>query len=170
MILQVKPAEIYARITPRLAGRPGSTWPTRAHAWVLRRSRGRIGTTLFGSPLLVLRTVGRKSGQPRESPMLFVEHADGYAVVASNAASPRPPAWWLNLQAQPDCVAFVAGRSRPVRARKATESEAQVLWPKLDAAYVGFEHYREVASREIPVVILEPRGPTAIARRPASAA
>src|SRR5581483_2898901 len=118
---------------------------------------GRIGKTLFGSPLLVLRTVGRKSGKPRESPMLFVEHGDGYAVVASNAASARPPAWWLNLQANPDCEAFVAGQSQRLRAWEASDAEAQALWPKLDAAYVGFEHYREVATRQLPVVILEPR-------------
>jgi deazaflavin-dependent oxidoreductase (nitroreductase family) len=153
----VNPAELYARISPKLAHRPGSTLTTRVHAWVLRHSGGRIGKTLFGSPLLVLRTVGRKSGQLRESPMLFVEHADGYVVVASNAASPRPPAWWLNLQARPECEAFVAGRLRPLRAREATDAEAAALWPHLDAAYVGFERYREVATRKLPVVILEPR-------------
>jgi F420H(2)-dependent quinone reductase len=157
MIGEVKPAEIYARISPKLAHRPGSALPTRVHAWILRRSGGRIGKTLFGSPLLVLRTVGRKSGRVRESPVLFVGHADGYAVVASNAASPRPPAWWLNLQAKPDCEAFVAGRLRSLRAREATEAEAQALWPRLDGAYMGFEHYRELATREMPVVILEPR-------------
>jgi F420H(2)-dependent quinone reductase len=153
----MKPAELYARISPKLAHRAGSALPTRAHAWILSRSRGRIGKTLFGSPLLVLRTVGRKSGHVRESPMLFVDHGDGYAVVASNAASQRPPAWWLNLQAQSDCEAFVAQRWRPVRGREATETEALALWPQLDAAYVGFEHYRDVATRKLPVVILEPR-------------
>jgi deazaflavin-dependent oxidoreductase (nitroreductase family) len=127
------------------------------HAWLLSRSGGRIGKTLFCSPLLVLRTIGRKSGQARESPVLFVAHRDGYAVVASNAASQRPPAWWLNLQAQSDCEAFVGRRWRAVRAREATEAEAAALWPQLDAAYVGFEHYRAIAARRLPVVILDPR-------------
>jgi F420H(2)-dependent quinone reductase len=153
----MKPAALYARIGPKLAHRPGSALPTSAHAWILSRSRGRIGKTLFGSPLLVLRTVGRKSGRVRESPMLFVDHGDGYAVVASNAASQRPPAWWLNLQAQSDCEVFVERRWRRVRGREATDAEALALWPRLDAAYVGFEHYRDVATRTLPVVILEPR-------------
>jgi deazaflavin-dependent oxidoreductase (nitroreductase family) len=150
-------AELYARISPRLAHGPGSALSTRAHAWILIRSRGRIGKTLFGSPLLVLRSTGRKSGQLRESPMLFVDHGETYAVVASNAASRRPPAWWLNLQAQPDCEAFVGGRWRPLRGREATAQEAAALWPRLDASYVGFEHYRTLATRALPVVILEPR-------------
>jgi deazaflavin-dependent oxidoreductase (nitroreductase family) len=153
----MNPAELYARISPRLAHRPGSALSSRAHAWILSRSGGRIGKTLFGSPLLVLRNTGRHSGQVRESPMLYVDHADGYAVVASNAASPRPPAWWLNVQAQPACEAFVQGRWRPVRGREATEAEALELWPRLAAAYVGFEHYRALATRQLPVVILEPR-------------
>jgi deazaflavin-dependent oxidoreductase (nitroreductase family) len=153
----MKPAELYARVSPRLAHGPGSALSSRAHAWILSHSGGRIGRTLFGSPLLVLRTTGRKSGQARESPMLFVEHGDGYAVVASNAASRRPPAWWLNLQARTECEAFVRGRWLAVRGREATEAEAAELWPRLDAAYVGFEHYREVATRQMPVVILEPR-------------
>src|SRR5665213_7934 len=138
----VKLAELYARISPKLAHRPGSTLPTRAHAWILSRSRGRIGRTLFGSPLLVLRTVGRKSGQARESPLMFLEHGDGYVVVAANAASTRPPAWWLNLQADADCEALIGGGWRRLRGREATSTEAEGLWPRLDALYVGFEHYR----------------------------
>ncbi len=157
MIPAVQAAEIYARVSPKLAHRPGSVMPTRVHAWLLSRSRGRIGKTLFGTPLLVLRTVGRKSGRVRESPLLFVEHGEGFAIVAANAASHRPPAWWLNLQAHVDCEAFVSRRWRPLRAREATPAEALELWPRLDTAYVGFEHYREVATRELPVVLLEPR-------------
>jgi F420H(2)-dependent quinone reductase len=153
----MNPAELYGRISPKLAHRPGSAFPTRTHAWVLSRSGGRVGRTLFGSPLLVLRTTGRRSGRVRESPVLFVDKGDGYAVVASNAASQRPPAWWLNLQAQADCEAFVRRRWRPVRAREATEAESAALWPRLDAAYVGFEHYRSLATRQLPVVILDPR-------------
>jgi len=150
-------ADIYARVSPRLAHRPGASLATRAHAWIVSRSGGRIGKTFLGSPLLVLRTTGRKTGNARESPMLFVEYERGCAVVASNAASRRVPAWWLNLQARPECEVFVAGRWREMRARAATDQEASALWPRLDRAYAGFEHYRGIATRDIPVVILEPR-------------
>lgn len=151
-------AELYARLSPKLAHRPGSGAASRMHAWIVARSGGRIGKTLFGSPLLVLRTVGRRTGKVRESPMLFVGHGDGYAVVASNAASQRLPAWWLNLQDQPECDVFVGGRWRAMRARAARDDEASALWPRLDEAYLGFEHYRKLAARDLPVVIIEPRG------------
>ncbi len=148
--------EFYARISPHLAHRPGATQASRAHAWLLRRSGGRLGRRMLGAPVLVLRSTGRRTGQLRESPMFFVRHDEGFAVVASNAASPRPPAWWLNLQADPDVRAYVDGRWHDVRARKATDEEAQALWPRLQQIYVGYDHYREIAKRELPVVVLEP--------------
>src|SRR5438270_9013540 len=100
-------SEVYARISPHLAHRPGATQASRAHAWLLRRSNGRLGRRFIGAPVLVLRTTGRRSGQARESPMFFVRNGEGFAVVASNAASQRPPAWWLNLQADPRAQALV---------------------------------------------------------------
>ena len=151
-------ADAYARLSPRFAHGPDATLASRAHAWLLRRSHGRLGTRFMGADVLVLRTVGRKSGTPREAPMFYVTHGDGYAVVASNAASRRPPAWWLNLQASPDAEATVDGRWRRVHAREATEPEREELWPRFVAMYRGYDHYKEIASRDMPVVVLEPRG------------
>jgi deazaflavin-dependent oxidoreductase (nitroreductase family) len=116
-----------------------------------------VANTLFGSPLLVLRTVGRRSGRTRESPVLYVAHGDSYVVVGANGAAPKPPAWLLNVRAHPDCEALIGTRWHALRARAATAAEADELWPKLDRTYAGFEHYRRVASREFPVVLLEPR-------------
>jgi deazaflavin-dependent oxidoreductase (nitroreductase family) len=81
----------------------------------------------------------------------------GFAVVASNAASERPPAWWLNLQAQPHAEAFVAGASHAVHARRATDEETAELWPRFVSMYRGYDHYRSIATREMPVVVLELR-------------
>ena len=151
-------ARAYARISPKLAHRPGSGAAGRAHAWLIRRTNGRIGTKFVGgSRLLVLRTVGRKSGAPRESPMVYIEDGTAAVVCASNAASQRPPAWWLNLQAQPDAEALIRGQWRSVRAREATPEETQRLWPLLQASYPGFDHYESLAARDLPVVILAPR-------------
>jgi deazaflavin-dependent oxidoreductase (nitroreductase family) len=151
-------ADAYARISPRLAHKPGTSAMTRAHAWVLRRSGGRVGRRFMGADVLVLRTVGRRSGQSREAPMFYVPFRDGWAVVASNAASARPPAWWLNLQAAPEADALVPGGSwAPVRARRATEAERDELWPRFVAMYRGYDRYAELAAREMPVVVLEPR-------------
>jgi F420H(2)-dependent quinone reductase len=153
----LRTADIYARLSPYLAHRPGSALATRAHAWLVRRTGGLLGGRVLGGDVLVLRTVGRRSGQWRDAPVFFVSHGDGFAVVASNAASRRPPAWWLNLKDCPDAEALVHGRTRLVCARRATEEEIAELWPRLLERYSGYEHYRSIATRELPVVILEPR-------------
>ena len=122
-----------------------------------RETDGEEGYLWNGATSLLLTTTGRKSGEPRESPMFYLSHGDGWAVVASNAASKRPPAWWLNLEAKPDAEAFVNGSWQPVRARRATEEEREALWPRFVAMYKGYDHYESLATREMPVVVLEPR-------------
>jgi deazaflavin-dependent oxidoreductase (nitroreductase family) len=150
-------ADFYGRITPYLAHRPGSTQASRAHAWVVRRTGGRLGGRALGAEILVLRTTGRRSGQRRDSPMFFLRRGGGFAVVASNGASKRVPAWWLNLQDQPEAEALVRGTSHPVKARAAGEQEVAELWPSFVELYSGYDHYKSIATRELPVVILEPR-------------
>ena len=149
---------LYSRISPHLAHRPGSAAPPRAQAWLIKKTRGRLGARFFGgAPLIVLRTTGRRSGEARESPMLFVRDGPSFVVCPSNAASRRPPAWWLNLQATPDAEVYADGRWHPVRAREASPEEAKALWPRMRATYEGFDHYVKVAGREFPLVVLEPR-------------
>jgi deazaflavin-dependent oxidoreductase (nitroreductase family) len=149
--------DFYAHVSPYLAHRPGATQASRAHAWIVRRTGGRLGGKAFGVEILVLRTTGRRSGEQRESPMFFLDQGAGFAVVASNGASKRPPAWWLNLQAQPDAQALVRGKTHAVHARAASEQEIETLWPRFVELYSGYEHYKSIATRELPVVILEPR-------------
>ena len=150
-------ADAYARVSPRLAHKPGTGAAARMHARLLRLTRGRIGRRMLGADVLVLRTTGRKSGQPRESPMFYIRCGDGFAVVASNAASERAPAWWHNLRAAPDADALVGGSWHEVRARRATDEEVAELWPRFVEMYRGYDHYKEIASRDMPVVVLEPR-------------
>jgi F420H(2)-dependent quinone reductase len=150
-------ADIFARISPRLAHRPGSARATQLHAWLVRRTGGRIGGRAIGADILVLRTTGRRSGRPRDAPLMFAPVGEGFAIVASNAASEHPPAWWFNLQDHPDAEAFVRGSTYAVRARAASEAEIAELWPRLVEMYSGYDHYKSIAARELPVVILEPR-------------
>jgi F420H(2)-dependent quinone reductase len=152
-------AEVYARISPYLAEKPGAGAATRLHARILRASRGKLMGRILGvqGDVLVLRTTGRRSGKPRDAPMFCLSHGEGYAVVASNGAAKHTPAWWYNLQDQPNAEAFVRGASHPVRARAATEQEISELWPRFVKLYSGYEHYKSIATRELPVVILEPR-------------
>jgi F420H(2)-dependent quinone reductase len=152
-------ADIYAKVSPYLANKPGAGTATRLHARILRASRGRVLGRVLGvqNDVLVLRTVGRRSGKPRDAPMFCVPYREGYAVVASNAAAKRTPAWWHNLQDEPNAEALVRGVAQPVHARAATEQEIKELWPRLVEQYSGYEHYKSIATRELPVVILEPR-------------
>ena len=150
-------ADTYARISPKLAHKPGSTAASRLHARLHRLTRGRIGSRLLGADVLTLTTTGRKSSQPRHSPMFYLEHNGSYAVVASNAASPRPPAWSLNLEAQPLATVHVRGVSLQMRSRPATPAEVEELWPRFVDMYAGYDHYRSIATRTMPVLILEPR-------------
>jgi F420H(2)-dependent quinone reductase len=115
-------------------------------------------------PILVLTTTGRKSGKPRSIPVAFLEHEGGYAVLAANAGSDPVPAWWLNLQADPDGEIAIGGRRCRVRARRAkTREEGELsgeeaeLWQRFASLNPAFGEYRNLTERRIPVVVLEPR-------------
>jgi deazaflavin-dependent oxidoreductase (nitroreductase family) len=109
--------------------------------------------------MLVLTTTGRRTGRPRQTPLLYVEDGPDLAVVASNYGSDLAPAWYLNLVDRPQARAQLGGERRAVRARVATAREASRLWPMAIAAYPGYQGYRWKANREIPIVILEPAAP-----------
>lgn len=129
------------------------------HQWLYEQSDGRIGASLGGRPMLLLRTVGRRSKEPRTAALLYVRDGDGYAVIASKGGAPRHPAWFHNLMAQPD-VEIQVGRARiPVRARLAEGEERSRLWARADEVNQGqYDVYQSRTQRLIPVVVLEPRG------------
>jgi F420H(2)-dependent quinone reductase len=138
--------------------RRGSALLTRAHAVAIRASGGRIRRSFMfgGIPVLVLTTTGRRSGRRRETPLGYIEHHDGWAVIASNAGSDRAPAWLLNLRASPDAEVLVRGERHLVRAREADPAEDAQLWDELARRNPGLDEYRRLTERRIPVVLLEP--------------
>lgn len=143
-----------------------ATRVTRLHATILRLSGGRLKRSrLFaaGQPVLALTTTGRKSGQRRSTVIACMPDGERFVVVPSNAGQQHAPAWWLNLQADPLAEVDFQGERRTVRARRASADEEGRLWPRLLSQYGGFEEYRRMTDREIPVVILEPEaeGPAA---------
>ena len=111
-----------------------------------------------GMPAVELHTVGRKSGQPR-STMLSAPVVDGETVVlvASKGGDDRDPDWYRNVMAQPEMELTIAGKRQPMRARRASAEEKAELWPKVVAAYKGYGNYQSRTSRDIPLVICEPR-------------
>ena len=125
------------------------------HRFVYRASGGWIGGRLPGQRFLLLTTTGRKSGQERVMPLLYVPDGERFVVVGSNGGDDRPPAWWLNLQAKPEAKVQVGRRRLRVTARRAHGAELDALWKSLDASYQYYSDYRRRTSREIPVVVLD---------------
>ena len=102
------------------------------HQWLYEHSDGRIGASLGGRPMLLLRTVGRRTSQPRTAALLYVRDGEAYVVIASKGGAPQHPGWFHNLTAQPD-VEIQVGRERiPVRARVAAGGERSRLWARAD--------------------------------------
>ena len=128
----------------------------RFFVWLFHLRRGRLAYRR--TPSLVLHTVGRRSGQPRETPLLYLPLDDGrLALVASNGGDDRTPAWCLNLMDRPDVEAEVGRERRSFTAALATETERAELWPRVTASYSGFAKYQTRTHRVIPVVLLSPR-------------
>ena len=124
---------------------------------LLKLTKGRVGM-FVGQPVGLLGTTGAKSGQPRETPLLYVDDGDRVILVASNAGSTRHPSWCHNLRANPD-VTFLrrGGHSAAYVAREAAGPERAELWDRVNDLYGGYETYqRRTDGREIPVVVLDP--------------
>jgi F420H(2)-dependent quinone reductase len=140
-----------------------ATRVARLHAFLLRRSRGRfLNRNLFFAPrqrVLALTTSGRKSGRTRTTALGYLRDGNGFAVVASNSGLDRPPAWWLNLQVNPEAEVNAAGERVRVRGRDATPEEREQLWPRFLDQFPGFDGYERFTARKIPVVLLEPVAP-----------
>jgi len=129
-----------------------------AHQWLYEVSDGRIGASVGGRPMLLLRTVGRRTGQPRTNALLYVRSGAAYVVIASNSGQPRHPGWFHNLSAKPDAEIQVGRRRIPVHTRVAEGDERARLWSQADDVNRGRYHvYQSRTEREIPVVVLEPR-------------
>jgi deazaflavin-dependent oxidoreductase (nitroreductase family) len=136
----------------------------RANVWLYQRTGGRIGGTFRigaafprGVPVLLLTTIGKKSGEPRIAPLLYLKDGSRYVVVASKGGMPKNPLWLDNLLANPDVEVQVGAEHKPMRARVASAEERAVLWPKLVALYADYANYQAWTDRVIPVVLLEPR-------------
>ncbi|HEY7478690.1 MAG TPA: nitroreductase family deazaflavin-dependent oxidoreductase [Actinomycetota bacterium] len=134
----------------------GLLWKVHRFTW--RVSGGRIGTRVAGLPILELITTGRRSGQPRSVLLNYLDDPAGYAVIASNAGSSSPPAWWRNLEATPTAVVRRRGRRQPVTPRVLEGEARERVWSAAVAANGDYATYAEEAGRPIPVVLLEPTG------------
>jgi deazaflavin-dependent oxidoreductase (nitroreductase family) len=129
------------------------------HKRVYRLTGGRVGGRIGKLPVLLLTTIGRKSGRPRTQPLAYTRVGDGYAVIASKGGAAQHPLWYLNLRANPLAEVTVGRDTRKVRARDAEGEERERLWRALADLYPGYDRYAQKTSRRIPVVVLELAGP-----------
>ena len=129
------------------------------HRTMMAVTGGRVGWTLSKMPVIELTTTGRKSGEPR-STMLTTPWTDGdrMAIVASAGGNDQPPAWYLNLEADPDVTVRTEDGSRKMTARITSGDERAGLWETISTKHTNYADYQKKTDREIPVVVLEPAG------------
>ncbi len=131
---------------------------TKTTNWAYRLSGGKIGGRwLRGAPVMLLTTIGRKSGLPRTVPVLYLVDGENLIIVASKAGGPRHPVWYLNLEANPDVEVEIGREKRKMTSRRATDAEKAAFWPRLVAMYRDYDDYQARTERDIPVIILSPR-------------
>lgn len=126
------------------------------HRALYRVSGGRLGSRVGRLPVLLLSTRGRRSGERRDVALNYLEEDGTPVVIGSNAGDERHPAWYLNLEADPDAEVRIGATARRVRARRATGEERDRLWRRVVSLDRSYETYRRRTSREIPIVLLEP--------------
>jgi F420H(2)-dependent quinone reductase len=133
-----------------------SLWKTTLPVKVYRLTRGRVLGTVGGQPVLLLQTTGRHSGRARTTPVQYVRDGGSFVVVASNAGAPRPPAWLLNLRAEPHARVQLGSQLLDVTAREVGDDEYAALWQRLTAANRHLDTAARKAGRRLPILVLSP--------------
>jgi deazaflavin-dependent oxidoreductase (nitroreductase family) len=132
---------------------------SRINTWMLRRSKGKFGKTLFfagGAPVCLVTTTGVKSGLPRTVALLYMRDGNDIVIVASKGGMSTNPQWYGNLVADPKVTIEVGGETIPMIARTASAEEKARLWPMMVDVYEGFVEYQARTERDIPFVICSP--------------
>ncbi len=132
-------------------------WMSRANTWLYKKTDGKIGGKfLQGAPVALLTTTGRKTGEPRVSPLLYLREGNRIVLIASKGGAATHPMWYLNLKANPKVSVQIKDEVLNLTAREATDEERQHYWPKMAAMYTSFDDYQSWTDRVIPVVICDP--------------
>src|SRR4051794_40872890 len=125
------------------------------HTEKYRATGSKVGHDWQGTQTLLLTTKGRKSGEPRELPLIYAPWDDAYLIVASKGGADEPPAWFLNLEADPTVEVQVMDDRFTARARVASAEEKAAMWPTMTKEWPAYDDYQKKTGREIPIVVLE---------------
>jgi F420H(2)-dependent quinone reductase len=121
-------------------------------------SGGTAGTEMQGKPVIILTSVGAKSGKLRKIPLMRVEHDGEYAVVASLGGAPQHPVWYYNLTANPNVELQDGPLKKDYLAREVDGAERDVWWERAVAAWPDYAEYQKKTTRVLPVFVLTPTG------------
>ena len=127
------------------------------HIRVYRETGGERGYDWRGTTILLLTTTGRTSGEERTTPLIHRTDDDAWVIVASKGGAPDHPAWYKNLDADPEVTIEVKDERIPAKARTAAGAERERLWKLMAEVWPAYDEYQERTEREIPVVVLERR-------------
>jgi deazaflavin-dependent oxidoreductase (nitroreductase family) len=122
-----------------------------------RANHGTVGGFFEGAPLLLLHTIGARSGEPRVNPMMYLKDGERYLVFASKAGADTHPDWYHNLKAHPDAQAEIGDETLEVRAQEIQGAERDELYQRQASRYPGFAGYERGTTRVIPVIALTRR-------------
>ena len=128
----------------------------KVHVFLYRYTKGKIGGKLGNNPILLLNTVGRKSGKAYTTPLVCVRDGATYVVIASNGGADRHPGWYYNLRAQEETVIEVMGKIITVTAEELTGGERDRLWQQIVVDHPQFADYQKKTNRPIPLFRLTP--------------
>jgi deazaflavin-dependent oxidoreductase (nitroreductase family) len=132
-----------------------SDW-ARENAEKYMESGGTDGTELQGKPVILLTTIGAKTGKVRKTPLMRVEHNGEYAVVASLGGAPKHPVWYHNIKAHPQVELQDGETAKDYEAREVFGDEKAVWWERAVEAWPDYAEYQTKTDRQIPVFVLTP--------------
>jgi deazaflavin-dependent oxidoreductase (nitroreductase family) len=119
-------------------------------------SRGRVQVSGLLVPSLVLHTIGAKSGEPRDAPLMYCPDGRGRAIVAGTNFAGRHPAWTANLLAHPDAAITVRGKRLAVRASLVPDEERDAVWARIERQWPGYRTYERASGRTVRLFVLQP--------------
>jgi F420H(2)-dependent quinone reductase len=135
---------------------PSTSSRSREQTALFEATNGEEGGDLRGRPIIVLTSVGARTGKLRKTPLMRVEHDRVYAVVASLGGAPKHPVWYYNLKKKPHVELQDRGTKRDYLAREVTGDEKSVWWDRAVEAWPDYAAYQTKTERQIPVFVLEP--------------
>jgi proline iminopeptidase len=127
------------------------------HVRKYEETGGKVGHDWNGTSCLILRTIGRKTGEVRKFPLIYGRDGGDYVIVASKGGAPEHPGWYQNLLAHPDVEIQVKDKVIPVTARTGSKQDKARVWPTMIAEWPQYDEYQAKTERDIPVVLLRPR-------------